>query len=402
MASSVPEWIDRDFCERLVERIQEGSELISWVAEPLAVSGDNYSSILYRVSLRTSTNTFSLVVKSLPQGSMMREYMLSDGIFSKEVELYQKVFPAMYSFYVDHGGNISYFCPQSYPSPISDTVVLQDLQPLGYTLRSRQEQFNMDHSAFAMKTLALFHGLSVGLHSRNSKLVECYKENIYTTRKKEVMRDYTNLMLMDLASEVETWIGFERFGNKIRDYSKTVLDTWINIYEQVDGFFLVLNHGDFWTSNMLFRYSDSGKIEDLKLIDFQYSKYAPAVLDILYLLYSSVQESVRKECIDELLGEYLAVLRETLDIVGCSERLPSLKRLKKEMRDKMDLVAMVALTILPAMVANEEEMANFGTLADEASSLGGVQNPIQKSIKGNRFRQILPSILIDLERDGIL
>ena len=46
-------------------------------------------------------------------------------------------------------------------------------------------------------------------------------------------------------------------------------------------------HGDFWSNNIMFKYSADGVVEKTMLIDFQLINYGHPAYDVLYLLYLS-------------------------------------------------------------------------------------------------------------------
>ncbi|KAJ8879477.1 hypothetical protein PR048_020085 [Dryococelus australis] len=64
---------------------------------------------------------------------------------------------------------------------------------------------------------------------------------------------------------------------------------------------VVLNHGDFWLNNILFKYSESGEIEDVK---FQLTYFASPAVDLHYFLTASPCSDVRDEGTDMLIKQY--------------------------------------------------------------------------------------------------
>jgi hypothetical protein len=67
--------------------------------------------------------------------------------------------------------------------------------------------------------------------------------------------------------------------------------------------FAVLNHGDPWANNILFREADGNC--QLKLVDLQLGRFAPGACDLTYFLYTSTNPKFRQQHEDELIKFYL-------------------------------------------------------------------------------------------------
>jgi hypothetical protein len=84
--------------------------------------------------------------------------------------------------------------------------------------------------------------------------------------------------------------------------------------------FRVLNHGDDWINNMMFKVN----AEDVKLLDFQNSYWGSPTGDLLYFLFTSVNDDVKIDSFDELVGHYHRELVESLRKLSYGAALPSL------------------------------------------------------------------------------
>jgi hypothetical protein len=65
----------------------------------------------------------------------------------------------------------------------------------------------------------------------------------------------------------------------------------------------VVCHGDLWINNLMFHYHN-GKVKHVKLVDLQTIRYTNLTCDILMLLFSSTEGSMRRKHMDRLIQIY--------------------------------------------------------------------------------------------------
>ncbi|XP_033208102.1 uncharacterized protein LOC117167347 isoform X3 [Belonocnema kinseyi] len=80
--------------------------------------------------------------------------------------------------------------------------------------------------------------------------------------------------------------------------------------------YAVLNHGDYWSNNILFSYNDDEQPENLFFLDFQGHRYASPALDISYMLFNCCTPEMRIKHYDELLYQYHNSLAQCLNELG--------------------------------------------------------------------------------------
>lgn len=76
---------------------------------------------------------------------------------------------------------------------------------------------------------------------------------------------------------------------------------------------MVLNHGDFHLRNMMFKLNNEQKIEDLIMVDYQLSCYAPSTIDLTYSQYLIMAPEMRlrrNEFMHYYFEEFLRVLKK--------------------------------------------------------------------------------------------
>lgn len=126
-------------------------------------------------------------------------------------------------------------------------------------------------------------------------------------------------------TEAEKWEGFKEIGQKFQKYSSNYNDIGSEIFPSIpdpDGF-NVLNHGDMWLCNIMFKEDAiTGKSEDVIMIDYSLSYWGKPGLDLSYFLFSSSTENVSEEDWDNLLMYYHSVLVSTLKKLNYRKEIP--------------------------------------------------------------------------------
>lgn len=80
--------------------------------------------------------------------------------------------------------------------------------------------------------------------------------------------------------------------------------------------FAGISHCDMWSSNTMQLYKDDKIVKNV-FIDFQFFTYRSIVADILFFIWTSVQDSVIAEHLDRLLRYYHSHLLQTLKECNC-------------------------------------------------------------------------------------
>ena len=81
---------------------------------------------------------------------------------------------------------------------------------------------------------------------------------------------------------------------KMLELAKNVPQTMDEVARPKEGQFCAVLHGDCWNNNFMFLYDDEGKLEAMKVLDYQLMRYGCIALDLVIyyfkiLVYSSKQ-----------------------------------------------------------------------------------------------------------------
>ncbi|XP_066992694.2 uncharacterized protein [Anabrus simplex] len=416
--SSTPAWLTEEFIEAILREDEKTQHLQVARADvqPAVAKGDNFGGLLHRVTAeiyyqnngnnQEKSELRCIIVKSLPSDDWYREVLDQAGVFKREMRMYKVILPAMYKLLKEKlpGVTIPALTARTYTSSITnETLVLEDLRPLGYRMVDRRQQLDLEHCVVALRALAQFHALSVALNDRDPSLMDHFREGFYTPERRHILSPFLQPTLDTLASAVEKWPEYERFGDKIRQIAATSVDRIIDVVKPKNNSLCVLNHGDFWINNILFRYHPkNGKVLGAKFVDFQVSRYSSPALDLQYFIYTSAKEDVRDKSLRHLLQEYHASLTHTLQLLGCGKYAITFGELEQEMKERAFFGLITACTYLGAVLADPSEVVDLDSNFGEESRKNGGQSPMEKAYAGERFRKIFRKFLIHFENEGLL
>lgn len=126
----------------------------------------------------------------------------------------------------------------------------------------------------------------------------------------------------------------------------------------------VLNHGDLWVNNMMFKYDANGRPIDLVFVDYQMSFYSSPGIDINYFLNTSPKIDVRMNDRVALIRTYRAAMARALDEIslsggargmgGRTVAAPSEQMILDEIEGREFFGFMAAVGILPIVLMDKE------------------------------------------------
>ncbi|PSN37399.1 hypothetical protein C0J52_16309 [Blattella germanica] len=406
---AVPQWLTNAFLSEVLSKEKSAPvSVIDFDAKAAVPKGDNYLSTLYRIVAtykgQDGVDKSYLIVKTLPAGEMMQKFLSELKGYEKEAHMYQVVFPAIYRIMKETYGKIHLLSARSLPCPIEKTFVLEDLQHLGYKMADRCKGLDLDHCKVSVRALAKLHAMSLKLRENDPKMMDVYKESFYRDdcETKDKIKLHFDMNMKTLASKVEQWQGYEHFADKIRKLIPTAPEIMVEQVKPREGGFNVLNHGDCWVNNMLFHYCpDTGKVDGVRLIDFQIARFSSAALDLQYFICTSPNDEVRFHQRDALLQEYHREVCEVLKALGLESEAISLQQLKEEFEEKEMFGFMNASTILCAILAQKEEVPDFKDFKEE-DFIEPKENPMEKTFSGAKYRDVYQKMLLYYDKKGLL
>ncbi|CAH1170180.1 unnamed protein product [Phaedon cochleariae] len=235
------------------------------------------------------------------------------NVFHNELWFYDTIWPAFKKFQ-DNFPDAKKFSKISRHYAIdarkgAEKLILENLKTQGFRNHNKTDCFEKKHLEYILRNYGQFHALSMAFRKLDPEIFQKITEPLVDNSQGLVdLRFYKRLVnqccrnvlsSFNRESDIEMYEKFKVYAEKGSDILKET--------SNYRGKNLALMHGDCWSNNIMFKYDDSDNIEDIRFIDFQFTKLGTVVFDLSYCIYASFS----KEILDDL-DHYLRVYHQSL------------------------------------------------------------------------------------------
>ncbi|XP_024879410.1 uncharacterized protein LOC112459515 [Temnothorax curvispinosus] len=404
MALETPAWLNLCFVEKILRKSEGDNsiQVIDIFSKPATAKGDNYTSDMIRVTAEFSrdqggskiTEKKSIIVKISPLVEGIRQDMIElSGMFHTEISMMSDTLDKMNKLLgPEHRlSGKGLYVQNKNPT----LLVMEDLAPLGFRMADRLSGLDLAHTILALDGLARFHATSIAICEKEPKQKEMYSKGMFNEQYPPEMSNFFNMSVKALADEVANWPGMKKYSEKIAKLTDHIYKIGINATKPCEDEFNVINHGDFWVNNMLFKYDNNGKPIQHICVDFQLCVYTSPAIDLQYFLSTSPSPDVIENKKDVLLNEYLSALSATMKQLGCKTQPPTIEELKATLKRKASYGMIASFSILPIVLCCKTEAKDL----DEIMSSGSYSNP---GLKGESYKKLMMKRLPMYDEWGLL
>lgn len=288
--------------------------------------GENFGSIILAININAEQNdkkrTLNVVVKLPPKSAYLLDLFDSPLTFKKELEFYSTVAPEFLKLQNESGiprealsvivpqflgGRLGLRDPQRFDEQAA--IVLENLKSHNYVTQDRIAGMDKEHMDFAISHLAKLHAITIGL---KLKKPEFFKKMVLPGLKYAVNEiaikgviDMVEKAHNDYKSIAEAKAYLDRIEKTIKygfkHHDVTPEEPWTTLV-----------HNDFWVNNMMFKYDESGKPINMKIVDFQLTLYDYGVNDLIFFLISSSRKEILDNHLDDMIDFYYDSFIESL------------------------------------------------------------------------------------------
>ncbi|XP_061395286.1 uncharacterized protein LOC133330901 [Musca vetustissima] len=187
--------------------------------------------------------------------------------------------------------------------------------------------------------------------------------------------------LIDLA---KTWDGYEEIVVKMEKYATNLMENLLKMQEPLPGEFKVLNHGDLWVNNVMFKYDENSVPSDMVFLDYQMSIWGSPGIDLNYFFYTSLSPDLLRTKREFFIRFYYNELRTNLTKLRWNV-IPTYEELRAQI-GRRELFGFFANHAIYPIISIEEELAGDSTFQN-------FSNPDKVSPCSMNHNQFEPSLL---------
>ncbi|XP_055856234.1 uncharacterized protein LOC129919399 [Episyrphus balteatus] len=363
-----PNWLNEKFFEKILRDYLNDDKIkvVKLTVAPATVTNDHYGSVMFRTTLDyidSKENNMSIpyIVKMSPEmESVKKDILGSDSfIFKTEIRMYSETIPKIEEILRKYGDD-TILGPKLVYAAMEphQIIVLEDLTKQGFTTLGGKTP-NEEQIKRAMLKIAKWHAVSYKLANEEPELITTYNDGNFNLEMEKI-----EFFASGIKSFIKNVLSVDDELKKYIPYFEKIDKTFIdscskmgNAYKLGDKALFVLNHGDFHYKNMMFRHKDSGKLDDLILIDFQMCYYGPAAMDLTYALYMLLDGDTRWNRREEIIYEYFVNFQETLKKIEFKGEIPKMIDLQIDLIKYQKLETVLLAIFLPVILAfNDEDL----------------------------------------------
>ncbi|XP_058053855.1 uncharacterized protein LOC131205673 [Anopheles bellator] len=414
---AVPEYLDEVFLQKTLANgmALQSPKILDHSITRATANGDNYLSDVFRIVARFrdgtdgEEQTVSLIVKCLPSTGTRAPMLEELQVFEKEVTMFQRVVPRLSELMV----NRERFAARCFYAPTvpERAIVFEDLVALGFRSANRQAGLDYEHCALVMRKIGQFHAASMRFAEQEADLLrDRFSYGIFRPTQTDTSADLGRMFENGLVSLIKVaktrWLDFDQtIVAKLERLAPVYVDRLrqcvLQDCETDDGRgFRVLNHGDLWSNNMLFRYDPQTPsiVVDVMFVDLQLSVYSSPGVDLNYALANCPNYEARSR-LDELIEVYYRSFSDTLRQLHY-RLVPSLAQVRREIRrmEFFSLVCIVSILPIVLMDKTDELVADFDSLFDEQKS----ERAREIQYNGANYQRIVRPMLVEFNRRQLL
>lgn len=405
VVENIPTFLNEKFFENFLSKNHKNFKINKFSITAGSKPGDNYCSEVYRGNLNYTTSeesnkNVSLIVKIMSYQPNRNEVMNAMQSHEKEVEFYLTVIPEFNKLFKSE-----VFGPKHYYSSLepNKVLVLEDLNALGFKMCDRKFLLDLNHCKVVMRQLGTFHAASMINARKNPRSMDKYNFGMFNSggMADELMH---GMLEKNIAGIIPI---FEKLGDDFKDVVDSLKRNQNeflnkikeNCKQDFENDIMVLNHGDLWINNFLFKYDEkTGTPTETIFIDYQNSYYSSLGIDINFFLNTSPLPEVRENHREELYAIYYKSFSKALESLNY-ENIPTYSDVLKEIERKEFYGLFSAMVFLPMILMEEQpEIAGIEAILSEEHAV----KIREICLNGKIFQQSIKCVLKRFNKNGIL
>ncbi|ALC45502.1 CG6834, partial [Drosophila busckii] len=411
----VPKWIDEThFVDILRESLPQFSKIQSFHIKPAMCAGENYATLMLRVSIDAeltdkTIKPVSYMMKVPHDTPTMQQMLEVANFFDIENAAYMDLVPRFEQLYKDKGIDVT-FGPRAYKfkeslekePKLANTVVMRDLGQDGYKNVNRLNCLDFEGTKLVLRRIAQYHAAGAQYQKVHGAYPDRFLHGMFGNDPAKVMVFMEGMikpMQKMFLSNLKHYKDGEKYHDKMEKYFNQSLQEFITLGTFNPHEFNVMNHGDCWVNNFLFKTAANGELVDMLFVDFQNPRYGHPAADLLYFIMTSVHIDYKLNNFDYFIKYYHEQVTENLKLLDYDGIIPSLRDLHMQMYKYGAWAVTAAMMVLPVVLLESNESATFDNFIGKGDQSANFQNLMFTS---KRYISYINEILPWLDNRGLL
>lgn len=403
--AELPKWIEPKLFEGVLTETEANfKEIYNFNVDHALAPGENFLTIMLKVEIvmklkDDSLKPITFMLKVGHDNDVSRDLMKKHDIFDVESGMYRDIVPEFEQMYADVGVKVK-FGAKSYQLPTDHPyILLENLKVQGFKNVNRIEGFDMEHTKSVLKKIAQWHAASAVRVASKGMYPQEYSTAFFKPESYELMKSIFDSNTQTILDCFKDYDNAEDYYDKVARLQPRMTDEIFKILPVDPNEFNVLNHGDCWSNNIMFKYDDNGKLEETYLVDFQLPRYTTPAQDLLYFIISSTKLDIKLKEFDYFIKYYHENLTESLELLKYGKSIPSLKEIHTILFKYGIFAYMTSTNIMAAALCDPNDNASLDNFTNDSEE--GMQ--FKKLLYSNaRYRKHMEAILPWFLYRGIL
>ncbi|KAM7362729.1 uncharacterized protein ACRADG_013297 [Cochliomyia hominivorax] len=396
----IPEWINENNFKKLLLKSQPNiKDITSFKAFPALAAGENYATLMLRVKISAkfedeTTKDFSYMIKVAHDTQEMKEMMKAMNFFIVENIAYTEVLPELEEMYRQAGVEVT-FGPKSHRLDLEDPnahyVLMEDLSVDGFKNANRLECLDMDHTLSVLRKMAQFHAATACRVAKNGAYSAVFSPDMDNDMARVMLKQMFMAFKEPFLNNLKNFENGEKYRESMAHFFDNLVELFIRGRKFLNGYFSVLNHGDSWSNNILFKYSAEGKLEETLFVDFQNTNWGSPAMDLYYFIISSVQIDIKLTHFDYFIRYYHEHLTKHLKLLEYPLVIPNLREFHMQLIDFGAMATMTAFLTLGVVLLDSTDAAKFENFMSDTEEGAKFRNAMYTNPRYIKYiNEILP------------
>ncbi|KAH0567432.1 uncharacterized protein LOC123274535 [Cotesia glomerata] len=253
-----------------------------------------------------------------------------------------------------------------YQSKETSAIIMEDLRQFQFKNKDQKSGLSKGHLGMVIEALAKYHAGSIALEEKQPGFLQQFRQSLFSSQTHPNFLGMLETCLEVLGKNMLSWpdAKFVEAGYKLQNISKSIVESSKKNNDYDEDEFCVLNHGDCWANNVMFRENDANEPLEVRLVDFQLPIWSSPAIDLLYLLGFGPASDIMYILDDFFLEKYLTTLKNTMEKLDCKRKPLTLDELKLSMWKRRSLGLISGLIFYPKFVIQADVVVPLKEVLD--------------------------------------